>query len=54
MSPSRPPVISSGVGDLVDGDHCLDLGRACVQVGANRRDGNIDDERVRHRDELRG
>ena len=42
-----------GVGDLIDRDDRLDLGGAGVQVGADRRDRDVDDERVDHGEELR-
>ena len=42
-----------GVGDLIDRDDRLDLGGIGMQVGADRRDRDVDDERIDHGEELR-
>jgi hypothetical protein len=41
------------VGDLIDGNDRLDLGRIRVQVGADRRHRDIHDEGIEHGKELR-
>ena len=42
-----------GIGDLIDRDDRLDFRAAGVQIGADRRQRDIDDERIHDREELR-
>jgi hypothetical protein len=42
------------ISDLIDRDHALDLRRAGVEIGADRRDCDVHNERVDHIHELRG
>src|SRR5262249_53546633 len=41
-----------GERDLIKHDDSLDLAGGCVEVGADRGDRHVDDERVDHEDEL--